>query len=58
MKSAALGSVDKRRIHLQDASYVTQKYGKESEAVFLLSRVILNRKIIVLAKRAGGDFFN
>jgi kynurenine 3-monooxygenase len=49
--------VDKRGIHLQDGSYVTQNYGKEGEAIFSLSRGILNRKMIDLAEKAGVEFF-
>ena len=49
--------VDKRGIHLQDGSYVTQNYGKEGEAIFSLSRGILNRKMIDLAEKSGIEFF-
>lgn len=49
--------VDKRGIHLQDGSYVTQNYGKEGEAIFSLSRGILNRKMIDLAEKSGVEFF-
>jgi len=49
--------VDKRGIHLQDGSYVTQNYGKEGEAIFSLSRGILNRKMIDLAENAGVEFY-
>jgi kynurenine 3-monooxygenase len=49
--------VDKRGIHLQDGSFVTQFYGKEGEAIFSLSRGVLNRKMIDLAEEAGVDFF-
>ena len=49
--------VDKRGIHLQDGSFITQNYGKEGEAIFSLSRGILNRKMIDLAENAGVEFF-
>jgi kynurenine 3-monooxygenase len=49
--------VDKRGIHLQDGTYVTQNYGKEGEAIFSLSRGILNRKMIDLAEKEGVEFF-
>ena len=49
--------VDKRGIHLQDGSYTTQSYGKEGEAIYSLSRGILNRKMIDLAEEAGVEFF-
>jgi kynurenine 3-monooxygenase len=49
--------VDKRGIHLQDGSYITQNYGKEGEAIFSLSRGILNRKMIDLAEKSGVEFF-
>jgi len=50
-------AVGKRGIHLQDGSYVTQNYGKEGEAIFSLSRGILNRKMIDLAEKSGVEFF-
>ncbi|HPW98375.1 MAG TPA: NAD(P)/FAD-dependent oxidoreductase [Flavobacterium sp.] len=49
--------VDKRGIHLQDGSYTTQFYGKEGEAIYSLSRGILNRRMIDLAEEAGVEFF-
>lgn len=49
--------VDKRGIHLQDGSYTTQFYGKEGEAIYSLSRGILNRRMIDLAEDAGVEFF-
>lgn len=49
--------VDKRGIHLQDGSYTVQYYGKEGEAIYSLSRGILNRKMIDLAEDAGVEFF-
>ncbi|WNM20046.1 FAD-dependent oxidoreductase [Flavobacterium capsici] len=49
--------VDKRGIHLQDGTYTTQHYGKEGEAIYSLSRGILNRRMIDLAEEAGVEFF-
>jgi kynurenine 3-monooxygenase len=49
--------VDKRGIHLQDGTYTTQFYGKEGEAIYSLSRGILNRRMIDLAEEAGVEFF-
>ena len=41
--------VDKRAIHLQDGKLNYQYYGKEGEAIFSLSRGVLNRKMVDLA---------
>lgn len=49
--------VYKRGIHMQDGSFVAQNYGKEGEAIFSLSRGVLNRKMIDLAEQAGVEFF-
>jgi kynurenine 3-monooxygenase len=49
--------VDKRAIHMQDNKLNYQYYGKEGEAIFSLSRGVLNRKMIDLAENAGVDFF-
>ncbi len=49
--------VDKRAIHLQNGTQNYQYYGKEGEAIFSLSRGILNRKMIDLAEEAGVNFF-
>lgn len=46
-----------RGIHLQDGTYTTQNYGKEGEAIFSLSRGVLNRRMIDLAEDAGVQFF-
>lgn len=48
--------VDKRAIHLQDGKLNYQYYGKEGEAIFSLSRGVLNRKMIDLAEEAGVEF--
>ncbi|POS02536.1 kynurenine 3-monooxygenase [Flavobacterium croceum DSM 17960] len=49
--------VDKRAIHLQDDKLNYQYYGKDGEAIFSLSRGVLNRKMIDLAENAGAEFF-
>ena len=48
--------VDKRAIHLQDGKLNYQYYGKDGEAIFSLSRGVLNRKMIDLAEQAGAEF--
>ena len=49
--------VDKRGIHLQDGTFVAQNYGNEGDAIFSLSRGVLNRRMIDLAEDAGVEFF-
>ena len=49
--------VDKRAIHLKDGQLDYQYYGKEGEAIFSLSRGVLNRRMIDLAEEAGVEFF-
>lgn len=49
--------VEKRAIHMPDSTINYQNYGKEGEAIFSLSRGILNRKMIDLAEEAGVIFF-
>ncbi len=49
--------VDKRAIHMPDKPLNYQNYGKDGEAIFSLSRGILNRKMIDLAEEAGVEFF-
>jgi len=49
--------VEKRAIHTQDRGLTYQNYGKDGEAIFSLSRGILNRKMIDLAEEAGVEFF-
>ena len=49
--------MDKRAIHNMDQSLNYQKYGKEGEAIYSLSRGVLNRKMIDLAEEAGVEFF-
>lgn len=48
--------VDKRAIHLKDGKLNYQNYGKDGEAIFSLSRGVLNRKMIDLAEEAGVEF--
>lgn len=49
--------VDKRAIHLKDGQLNYQYYGKEGEAIFSLSRGVLNRRMIDLAEDVGVEFF-
>jgi kynurenine 3-monooxygenase len=49
--------MEKRAIHMMDQSLNYQKYGKEGEAIYSLSRGVLNRKMIDLAEEAGVEFF-
>jgi kynurenine 3-monooxygenase len=48
--------VDKRAIHMQNGELVYQKYGKDGECIYSLSRGILNKKMIELAEQAGVNF--
>ncbi|MDI9312101.1 MAG: NAD(P)/FAD-dependent oxidoreductase [Limnohabitans sp.] len=48
--------VDKRAIHLKDGKLNYQYYGKDGEAIFSLSRGVLNRKMIDLAEEVGVEF--
>lgn len=48
--------LDKRALHLNDTPLYFQKYGKEGEAIYSISRGILNRKMIDLAEAAGAVF--
>jgi len=48
--------LDKRALHLNDKPLYFQKYGKEGEAIYSISRGILNRKMIDLAEAAGVIF--
>jgi kynurenine 3-monooxygenase len=49
--------VDKRAIHLGENEVNFQHYGNDGEAIFSLSRGVLNRKMIDLAEEAGVEFF-
>ncbi|MBP6040771.1 MAG: FAD-dependent monooxygenase [Flavobacterium sp.] len=48
--------MDKRAIHLVDKLNF-QAYGQEGEAIYSISRGLLNRKMIDLAEDAGAEFF-
>ena len=48
--------LDKRAMHVNDKPLYFQKYGKEGEAIFSISRGVLNRKMINLAEDAGVEF--
>lgn len=48
--------MDKRAIHLVDKLNY-QQYGQDGEAIYSISRGILNRKMIDLAEEAGAEFF-
>ncbi|HET8885145.1 MAG TPA: NAD(P)/FAD-dependent oxidoreductase [Salinimicrobium sp.] len=48
--------LDKRAIHVNHQPTVLQKYGKEGEAIYSISRGLLNRKMISLAEEAGVVF--
>jgi kynurenine 3-monooxygenase len=48
--------MDKRAIHLVDKLNF-QNYGQKGEAIYSISRGILNRKMINLAEEAGAEFF-
>lgn len=45
-----------RYIHVNDKDDYTQKYGKDGEAIYSISRGVLNRKMIDLAEKAGVVF--
>ncbi|TMM56116.1 FAD-dependent monooxygenase [Maribacter algarum] len=48
--------LDKRAMHLVGQTEYYQKYGKEGEAIWSISRGVLNRKMIDLAENAGVIF--
>ncbi len=48
--------LDKRAMHVNGKPMYFQKYGKEGEAIWSISRGVLNRKMIDLAEAAGVDF--
>ncbi len=48
--------LDKRAMHVPGKPIYFQKYGKEGEAIYSVSRGILNRKMIDLAEDAGVIF--
>ncbi|EIA10181.1 FAD-dependent oxidoreductase [Flavobacterium frigoris] len=55
VREIAIG-MEKRAIHLVDKLNF-QNYGQEGEAIYSISRGILNRKMIDLAEEAGAEFF-
>ena len=48
--------LDKRAMHVNNKPLYFQKYGKEGEAIYSISRGVLNRKMIDLAENAGVNF--
>jgi len=48
--------LDKRAMHLKDSPVYFQNYGKEGEAIWSISRGVLNRRMIDLAEREGSVF--
>ncbi|NAS14134.1 FAD-dependent oxidoreductase [Poritiphilus flavus] len=48
--------LDKRAMHIGENPVYYQKYGKEGEAIWSISRGVLNRKMIDLAEEAGVQF--
>jgi len=48
--------LDKRAMHVIDKEVYFQPYGKEGEAIWSISRGVLNRTMIDLAEEAGTEF--
>ncbi len=48
--------LDKRAMHVNEKPVYFQKYGKDGEAIWSISRGILNKKMIDLAEEAGTEF--
>lgn len=48
--------LDKRALHVNKKPIYFQKYGKEGEAIYSISRGVLNRKMIDLAEERGAKF--
>ena len=48
--------LDKRAMHVVDKPIYYQNYGKDGEAIWSISRGVLNRKMIDLAENAGVEF--
>ena len=48
--------LDKRAMHVEGQEVYFQKYGEEGEAIYSISRGVLNRKMIDLAEAAGAEF--
>ena len=55
IKNLAL-PLDKRAMHVEGQEVYFQKYGEEGEAIYSISRGVLNRKMIDLAEAAGAKF--
>lgn len=45
-----------RAMHVNSSPMYSQKYGKEGEAIYSISRGVLNRRMIDLAEAAGVEF--
>lgn len=48
--------MDKRAMHVMGKPIYFQNYGKEDEAIWSISRGVLNRKMIDLAEKSGVEF--
>ena len=48
--------LDKRAMHVNDKPVYFQKYGKDGEAIWSISRGVLNKKMIDLAEGEGAVF--
>ena len=48
--------LDKRAMHVEGQEVYFQKYGEEGEAIYSISRGVLNRKMIDRAEAAGAEF--
>ncbi|MCM4155896.1 NAD(P)/FAD-dependent oxidoreductase [Gramella sp. AN32] len=48
--------LDKRAMHVEGKELYFQKYGGEGEAIYSISRGVLNRRMIDLAEKAGAVF--
>lgn len=48
--------LDKRAMHVNEKPVYFQKYGKEGEAIWSISRGVLNKRMIDLAEEAGTEF--
>ncbi|MFS4416274.1 FAD-dependent oxidoreductase [Maribacter sp. 2307ULW6-5] len=48
--------LDKRAMHVVDQEQYYQKYGKQGEAIWSISRGLLNKRMIDLAEGAGAQF--
>ncbi|WP_190811613.1 NAD(P)/FAD-dependent oxidoreductase [Flagellimonas sp. S3867] len=48
--------LEKRAMHVNEKPVYFQKYGKDGEAIWSISRGVLNRRMIDLAEKAGAKF--